>query len=45
MKIQNALERAEIQNATIQEMVRQIEKHKQDKYILKTLITELDVSY
>lgn len=44
MKMQELLDRSDTQNTTIQEMRRQIEKLKQDKYILRALITELDVS-
>lgn len=42
--MQEVLERVDTQNATIQEMLKQIEKLQQDKYILRALITELDVN-
>lgn len=44
-KVQEVLDRIDSLNATIQDMVKQTDKLKQDKYVLRTLITELDVRF
>lgn len=44
-KVQDVLDRIATLNATTQDMAWQIDKLKQDKYVLRALITELDVSY
>lgn len=44
IKMQELLDRIDAETATLQELLKQIEKLQQDKYILTALITELDVN-